>query len=277
VRVINISYQTTDENNTVATAEPRAIDFLFDGSTNLPGQSNIPANSIFPVQTENPQDNYVNLSQGIHTFSARLAPPATPNTPLFTNGASPLGEYIPKLFFTGDTYYTIIVGGVAPTTGMPNQNAFLPTLGPGADYPLVDDNTPPPKANGQYMARFRFVNAAVFGLNGSVDGSTTASLFITEGHNLPSQAEIALMRSSASATFRKARTSSSVNPYVNVLPGDYVITVTVAIGGARTIIAQLPVTLASGEVRSFILMNTGYASTPSPANHRLISVLDAKF
>ncbi len=160
---------------------------------------------------------------------------------------------------------------------MPGKDAFLPTLGPGADYPLLDDNTPPPKANGSYMSRFRFVNAAVFGLNGASDGTTTAALFLTSGHTLPPQSEIAAMRSSASAQFRKSRTSSAVNPYVNVLPGDYVVTITTVISSVRVILAQIPVTLAGGEVRSFILMNTKYAATPSPDNHRVISILDAKF
>jgi hypothetical protein len=61
--------------------------------------------------------------------------------------------------------------------------------------------------------------------------------------------------------------------YFNVAPGENVRT----IAAGATILAQLPVTFAAGEVRSFILPSTGYASSPGVGNHELTAVVDAKY
>jgi hypothetical protein len=275
VRIVNSAYQTTDDANTPSTAVPRAIDFLLDSSTTSPSALGIPGNSVFPVQTDG--DGYQELSQGLHTFLARFATPATPTTSLFTNGADPLGEFLPKLFFTGDTYYTIIISGVAPQTGLPDADAFLPNLGGfNVEYPLLDDNAPPPKdANGQYLSRFRLVNAAPFGPGGSANGAPTMYLYLTQG-TTPTAAELPALRISLRADYRM-QASSGYPKYANVPAGSYVVTIAEIVGSTRIIVAQQPVMLGAGEIHTMLVQNTAYADQPSTANHVLRVLLDAKY
>ena len=264
LRIINSTYQTTDEANTVSTAVPRAIDFLVDGSTEGAGVANIPANSVSPGD----EAGYRPLSQGLHTFTARLAAPATPNTSLFTNTLSPVGEWTPKMFFTGYTDYTLVVGGVAPTTGLPANSAFF---GSENYFPIIDDNSPPPRApSGERMARFRLVNAVPFAVGGAPTGPTVA-VFLTEGTTPPTAAQIVAMRPLTSAAFRQQS-----GLYINATAGTYVMSLTIVIG-TRTVVWQDEVELVGGEVRTILVQSTEYNTTPSSANLKVTSLLDAKY
>ncbi len=277
IRIVNSTYQTTDDENTAATAEPRAIDFLLDSSTSLLTSENILANSVFPAQGTDPAQNYKRFSQGVHTFTARLAAAFTPRTGFFTNTADPIGEFLPKLFFTGDTYYTLVVSGVAPKNGLPQQSAFLPdVLSSSVEFPLLDDNTRPPKGNDdKLMARVRVVNAVPFGANGVTTGASTMLVYFTQG-TAPTAADLLTQRAVIRADYRQ-QGSSSFPKYVNMNAGEYIVTIAITVGSNRVILVQQPITFASGEVNTLLMQNTGFAEQPSASNHKLTVLLDAKY
>ena len=266
LRVINSTYQTTDAANTVSTAVPRAIDFLVDSSTSGGGAANIPANGM--TEGGEHDNGYRQMDEGLHTFFARLASPATPQTSLFTNGGSPNAEWLPKMYFTGHTHYTLVIGGVAPTAGLPADSAFF---GAPEYFPIVDDVSPPPRGpNGTRLSRFRLVNAVPFAVGGAPTGPTVA-VFLTEGETPPTAAQIVALRPLTSAPFRQQSPL-----YVNVTPGTYVMSLTIVIG-TRTVVWQDVVELVGGEVRTILVQSTAYNTTPSSANLKVTSLLDAKY
>jgi hypothetical protein len=268
VRVVNTTFQLTAAG-TPDLAEPRAIDFLVDGSTTGAGAANIAPGTVSPAAPTSPQDGYRELSQGIHTFMARLSAPATPNTSLFTAGSDPILEFIPKLFFTGDTYYTIIVAGIAPQEAMPDAGSFINPDQFSFPFPLLDDNAPPPKQDGKRMARFRLVNAAPYAINGTTSGATI-SVLLTEGGTPPTAADVAALRVSGSAGYR------AQSAYTNAPEGTYY--VTIVTGSPRTVIAQQQVTFVSGEVATLLVQNTGPVDPVTPAaGFVLTKLVDAKF
>ena len=75
-----------------------------------------------------------------------------------------------------------------------------------------------------------------------------------------------------SATYRQQSAM-----YVNVTPGDYVVNITTGGAGSRRILAQEPVTFEPGDVRTVLVQNTAHAAVPSPANHKLTVLLDARY
>lgn len=264
LRIVNSTYQTTDAPNTVSTAVPRAIDFLVDGSTGGAGVANLAANSVSPGDT----GGYRTMEAGIHDFTARLAAPATPGTSLFTSTANPISEWTPRMYFTGDTYYTLVVGGVAPTEGLPARTAFF---GDASYFPIIDDVSPPPRSpDGKRMARFRLVNAVPFAVGGAPTGPTVA-VFLTEGETPPTAAQVVAMRPLTSAAFRQQS-----QLYINATAGTYVMSLTIVIG-TRTVVWQDVVELVGGEVRTILVQSTAYNTTPSAANLKVTSLLDAKY
>jgi hypothetical protein len=268
VRVVNSTFQLTAAG-TPDLAEPRAIDFLVDSSTTGAGAANIAPASVSPAPTGNPQDGYRELSQGIHTFLARLSAPATPNTSLFTAGSDPTLEFIPKLFFTGDTYYTIIVAGIAPQEAKPEAGSFIDPDLFSHPFPILDDNAPPPIRDGKRMARLRLVNAAPYSITGGTSGGTI-SFLLTEGDTPPTPAEVAALRVSGSATYRGQST------YTNAAEGTYY--VTLVSGSPRTVIAQQQVALASGQVLTFLVQNSGPVDPATPAaGYVMTKLVDATF
>jgi hypothetical protein len=82
---------------------------------------------------------------------------------------------------------------------------------------------------------------------------------------------VAALTASGSAPYRGA------SAYINADAGSYVLTLTVGTGATAKIVAQSAITLAAGEVRSYIVQSTGYAATPSPANSIVQSILDKKY
>jgi hypothetical protein len=261
LRIVNSTYQTTDATNTPSTAEPRAIDVMIDSSLASPGIAALAPNSVSNADNGNgyrPLPGY-----GLHTFTARLAAPATPNTSLYSNNANPRGEFLPKMYFTPNTHYTIIISGVAPTAGRPATDAFYVA----SAFAMVDDHSRPPTVDGTLLARFRLVNAAPFGAGGTTNGHSM-QMFLTEGTTPPTAAQLPLLAPmGGTASYRRS------SNYVDVKPGQYVLTVTTTTA-ARTILAQKVVTLGSGEVRTFLMQNSGFAAAPSDANHMLTELVD---
>lgn len=269
VRIINSVFQMTDDDGTLSLAAPRQIDFLFDNATTGAGAAAIPAIGVAPAPTTVAQSNYHDLSQGLHTFWARLAGGATPTTSLFTASSDPTLEFTPTLYFTGDTYYTFIVAGIAPRQGLPDAGSFIDPDQYDTPFPIIDDASHPPKRDGKYLARFRLVNAAPFALDGSTPG-VTQSIILTSGTTPPTLTQVLALRVSGSAVYR----TQSV--YSNAAEGPYV--VTIVAGSPRQIIAQMPITLASGEVVTFLVQNTGPVDPASPASaFKLTTLVDQQF
>ena len=263
-RVVNSVFQL-DATGALASAQPREIDVLIDGAERL-GVMNVPANSVTGIDGS-PQ--IIELGEGVHSWSPRIAAPATPNTPLYSNNADPRGEYVPRLYLTPNTQYTLVVAGIAPATGRPDPGTFF-VFDFQNKVPLIDDLDPPPLVNGQRVARFRLVNAAPFAAGGS--NGTTIGLQLTEGSTPPSLATINTLNSVTSATYRQQSAT-----YVNVTPGDYVVNVTTGGAGARRILQQQAVTFEPGQVRTVLIQNTAYAAVPGPANHKLTVLVDAEY
>jgi hypothetical protein len=171
------------------------------------------------------------------------------------------------MYFTPNTHYTLIVGGVAPTEGRPAPNTFYVN-----DFfnvmPMVDDLSRPPAANGQRLARFRMVNAAPFGTGGT-SGQILLG-YLTNGSTPPTPQDLLIVASTMNADYR----AQSV--YVNATAGTYVFTVTTNTN-PRIIVAQEVVNLAPGDVRTFLLQNTGYTTTSSATSHKMSNLLDAKY
>jgi hypothetical protein len=261
LRIVNSTFQTTDAASTVSTAEPRAIDVLIDSSLATPGVAALAPNSVSGSEDGTGYRPFP--GHGLHTFVARLAAPATPNTSLYSNNANPRGEFLPRMYFTPNTHYTIIVSGVAPTEGRPATDMFYVA----STFAMVDDLSRPPTVNGTLLSRFRLVNAAPFGGGASTSGQSVQA-FITEGATPPTAAELGLL-APAGGTVSYRRQST----YVDVKPGQYVITVTTT-AAARPVLAQRVVNLGAGEVRTFLLQNTAYAATASTANHQLTELVD---
>ena len=263
-RIVNSVWQL-DATEAIASAQPRAIDVWIDGSSDL-GVINVPANSVTGIDGA---PEHVTLENGVHSWSPRLSAPASPTTPLYSDNLEPRGEYVPRLYMTPNTQYTLVVAGIAPATGRPDPGTFF-VYDFSNKVPLIDDLDPPPVRNGERLARFRLVNAAPFVTGGTNGG--TVGLQLTEGSTPPTLATINTLQSITSATYRQ---QSSL--YVNVSPGDYVVNVTTGGPGGRRILQQESVTFASGQVITILLQNSAYAATPGPANHKLSILVDAEY
>ena len=271
VRVVNSVWQL-DSTGALSSAQPRAIDVYFDGSPDF-GVVNVPPNSV--TGTDGAPD-HVQLSEGVHAWSPRLSSPATPTTSLYSNTATPRGEFEPKLYFTPSTQYTLVVAGVAPATGRPDPGAFFVPTDFSNRMPLVEDLDPPPVTNGQRMARFRLVNAAPFAAGGST--GATIGMQLTEGSTPPTLAEINVLQSITSATYRQQSSlTQALAYYLTVAPGDYVVNVTTGGPGGRRILQQQAVTFEPGQVLTILVQNTAYAAVPGPANHKITVLVDAEY
>jgi hypothetical protein len=271
IRIVNSVWQL-DASGTPASAQPRAIDVRFDGSSEI-GVMNVPANSITGIDGS-PED--VQIDEGVHFWTPSLAAPATPSTSLYSNTADPRGDLEARMYLTPNTQYTLIVSGVAPATGRPEPGAFF-VYDFSNKMPLVDDLDPPPVVNGERLARFRLVNAAPFAAGGTT--GATIGLQLTEGSTPPSLATINTLVSITSAAYRQqSYTSGSSTPQmVTVTPGDYVVNLTTGGAGARRILQQVPITFESGQVLTFVVQNTAYAAVPGPSNHKVTVLLEAQY
>jgi hypothetical protein len=260
LRIVNSAFQYTDATNTAANTVARAIDVLVDSATTSPGATSIPPVSVLGASPDG--TGYVTLPASIHSFVARLAGQTSQSSQLYTNTTNNQ-PYLPKQYLAPQMPYTLIVAGIAPVTAPPGtpQQATPSTAFPFAA--IVGDPFPPQKIDGAYQARFRVINAAPFA-TASGAGATILA-YLTPGSTPP--ATTAGLTALGGALYRNG------SAYFNVAPGEDVLT----IAAGTTILAQIPVTFAAGEVRSFILQSTGYASSPGVGNHRVTAVVDAKF
>jgi len=258
VRIVNSAFQFTDAASTPTKAVPAADDVLIDSVAGTPSAMALPSGTVY-LQSDT--SRYVHIGSGAHAFFARLAGQSQVTAALFTN-ANNL-PYIPHQFVPAEIPYTMIISGIAPVTAAPGTSQALM---PSAAFPFVmlpDDPFPPAQTGGAYQVRFRLINAAPFAA--ATGNGATVSLYLTQGLTPP--ASVTGLTKLGDALYRNG------SAYFNQPAGPYVVTVTVG----TAIIAQLPLTMTGGEVRTFVLQSTTAAATPSIANHRLTSLLDANY
>lgn len=242
IRVINA---VTNLDTTTAAGDK--IDVLMDSSTTLEGGQGITVNTATP---------YTEIPAGVHSFVARIAGFIPPRETLFTDATSI--PYLPKQYLTPATNYTFLATGIYPKTGVLPGGAIAPTI-------ILDDPFAPPFANGKYQTRFKFINAAPYA-SGPTGVGATVLLYVTPG--VSALSSVSGLRSQADAQYRRA------SIYVNVTDGTYVLTFAVGL----KVVASIPVTLNAGEVRTFVLLNTGPGvapTDPSPRNHAVLNLIDA--
>ena len=245
VRIVNSVYQ-----GTAATAVPLSIDYLIDAAST---SSALTGNSI---SAGSDPGGYREVAVGVHTLVARIEGKSSRTDSLYS---TPTGSpWVPRLYLTANTHYTIVVSGLVPSGGVAFNNS-VPFVA------LVDDPFPPIMVNGSLQARFRVINAAPFA---AVSGNgATVNVFVTPGATPP--AVLTTLTALTTANYRNA------SAYLNIDPGTY--TLTLAVVGAGTILSQSTVTFTAGEVRSFILQSTGPRSPVGAANNTVTPILDRQY
>jgi len=257
-RIINSVFNYTDATSTASKTAPSAIDVLIDSSSTKPGVTAMPGNSIVPAG----DPGYEPLSPEVHSFVARLSGDTGPTSTFFTNTTDSL-PYLPRQVFTSATPYTMVVAGLVPVPAAPGApHTRVPA--PAVPFTvLIGDPFPPPKVDGAYQARFVVINAAPF--TSTTGNGATLSAYLTPGNVPPST--VTGLTTLGGALYRRA------SNYFNADPGTY--TLTLAAGSK--IVAHSAITLAAGEVRSYVVQSTGYAAVPSPANSFITSFLENKY
>jgi hypothetical protein len=258
LRIINSVFQYTDATSTASKTAPVAIDVMIDSSTAAPGVAAMPANSLFPTGAS----VFESLNPAVHTFVARLAGDTGPTSSFYTNVSDSL-PYLPHQYFTSATPYTLVVAGivpVSPASGAPHTRVPAPAVPFSV---ITDDPFQPPQVNGVYQARFVVINAAPFT---SVTGlGATLLIYLTPGSVAPTT--VTGLTSSGGVLYRGA------SAYLNADAGSYTLTFAVS----SKIVAQTAITLAAGEVRTYVVQSTGYAAVPSPANSFVQALLDHQY
>lgn len=258
VRIVSSAFQFSDAASTPAKAAPVAIDVLIDSIDGPPSALALPSGSIF---LQGDTSRYLRIQSGAHAFFARLAGQSRVTAALFTN-ANNL-PYVPHQFLPAEIPYTLIIAGIAPVTAAPGATQALT---PSTAFPFVmipDDPFAPAQTSGTYQVRFRLINAAPFAA--ATGNGATVSLYLTPGLTPP--ASVTGLTKLGDALYRNG------SAYFNQPAGPYVATV----AAGSVILAQVPLTMAAGEVRTFVLQSTAASATPGVANHRLTSLLDAKY
>lgn len=257
-RIINSVFNYTDATSNASRTAPSAIDILIDSSSAKPGVMAMPGNSIVPAS----DPGYEPLSPAVHTFVARLSGDTGPTSTFFTNTTDSL-PYLPRQVFTSATPYTMVVAGIVP---VPAAAGAPHTRVPATSVPFTvftGDPFPPPKVGSAYQARFVIVNAAPF-TTVSGNGATLLA-YLTPGDVAPTT--VTGLTALGGMLYRRS------SNYFNADVGTYTLTLT----ASSKIVAHATVTLAAGEVRTYVVQSTGYAAVPSPSNSIVTSFLDNKY
>lgn len=259
LRIINSVFHYTDATSTASKTAPVAIDVLIDSSTTAPGMAAISANSVLPAAGA---ATYEPLNPAVHTFVARLAGDTGPTSSFYTALTDSL-PYLPHQYVTSGTPYTLVVAGIVPVSPAAGA-AHTRVPAPAVPFTVItNDPFPPPQANGVYQARFVVINAAPFT---SVTGlGSTLLIYLTPGTVAPTT--VTGLTSSGGVLYRSA------SQYINADAGPYTLT----LAASSKIVTQTAITLAAGEVRSYVVLSTGYAAVPSPTNSVIRSLLDHQY
>jgi hypothetical protein len=246
LRIVNSVFQ----GPAVTTATPVAVDVLVDSSISGAGVSGLTAPSLSAgaASGQGAGDHagaaalftaagYRDLPTGVHSFVGRV----TGTTTSFFRTAD--GEYLPKQYLLPFPY-TFILAGVVPDTTPADPGAVPWAM-------IVDDPFAPPTDS----ARVQLINAAPMAdtTGGGQGSDITATLDDGAGGVF-----------SATASYRHT------SGYVNPAPGTYTLT----LASGSFVLYTGTVTLAKGEVRTFIVQSTAYAAVPGPGNTKVTNLRD---
>ena len=245
VRVVNSVFQGSG----TASAVPVAVDVLIDSSMSGAGLSALAAASISPGSgtdagagahggTTNlfPAAGYRDFPSGLHSFVARVS--GTTGS-FFETGS---GEYLPKQYMLPFPY-TFVLAGV-DSTNPPDPSAVPWAM-------IADDPFAPPADS----ARLQLINAAPMADTTGAGQGTDITATFDDG---------------AGGVFSGTASYRGSSGYINPAPGTYALTL---MSGSFTLYTG-SVTLAKGDVRSFIVQSTAYAAVPGPGNTKITNLLD---
>jgi hypothetical protein len=256
LRIVNSVFQ----GDSARVAVPIAVDVLVDSSMSGAGVSGLAALALSPGSASDQgagahagagalftAAGYRDLHSGVHSFAAHANAASGPGTSVFRapDGTS---EYLPKQFLMPYPY-TLILAGTARADGTaPDSVSRL-------QWAMIADDPFPPPADpaGGLTARVQVINAAPMAAAPGGGTDITAAFVDAAGDTL-----------TATASYRAS------SGYINPPAGTYTLTLTTGSGMLYT----GSVTLAKGEVRSFIVQSTAYAATPGPGNTKITNLLD---
>ena len=259
MRIVNSVFQGAG----VTTAVPVAIDVLIDSAMSGAGLGSLAGPSLSPGAATGQgagthagtaalftAAGYRDLASGIHSFVARVS---GTTASFFRTDA---GEFLPKQYVL-PVPYTFILAGVDTTT--PPDPSAVP-------WAMVTDDPfrPPADPAGGLTARVQLINAAPMAdPKGNGQGTDITATFAgAAGDTL-----------TATAPYR------GTSGYVNPPAGSYTLTLTSTLATSDTTSTTFTlysgtVTLAKGEVRTFLVQSTAYAATPGPGNTKVTNLLD---
>ena len=272
LRIVNSAFQ----GESAQVAAPVAVDLLVDSSLSGAGMADLAALSVSSGAASGQgagghsgaaalftAAGYRDLPSGVHSFVARASGATAPGTSVF-RAADGTSEYLPREYVVPFPYTLILAGtvradGTAPDSVSRLQWAMIP-----------DDPFPPPAdAAGGLTARVQVINAAPM-----ADPSRALTDTTPEGKRIPGGggADVtATWDDGAGGTFAATAPYRASSGFVNPPAGTYTLTLTV---NDTLVIYSGSVTLAKGEVRTFIVQSTAYAATPGPGNTKVTNLLD---
>jgi hypothetical protein len=242
VRVVNSVFQGAN----AASAVPVAVDVLVDSSMTGAGLSDLAALALSPGTASGQGAGTHAGAEALFTAAGYRDLPTgmhsfvarvTGTTASFFR--TDAGEYLPRQYMLPFPY-TFVLAGV-DTTSPPDPAAVPWAM-------IADDPFTPPTDS----ARVQLINAAPMA-DPSGQGTDITATFDGAGGVF-----------SATASYRAS--SGNINP----APGSYTLTLTTASDTLYT----GTVSLATGEVRTFIVQSTAYAATPGPGNTKVTNLLD---
>lgn len=252
LRIVNSVFQGA----TAATAVSVSIDVLVDSSTSAPGS----VIGLVPISitagtagAQGPNAGYTALPATVHSFVAKVSGAANPT--LYTSTATT--TYLPRQALTPFPF-TLVVAGIAPVSGL-NPPTAVPYV------MLTDDPFKPPVDTFSHTgltARVQVINAAPYADPNGAGAGAKISFTFAGMHPV-----------NGSANYRAS------SGYLNPPAGSYTLMLTVTSGTGSTAVTYTlynqPVTLAAGEVRTFVVQSTGYAAKPSAVNTKVTTILDS--
>ncbi len=231
-------------NLNTTTTPGNSIDFYFDSTTSGAGVAGLQLHGV---------RDYVEVPIGLHTYFAELSSGPAPKTNLFRT--------VLRQYFTPAPGITAVIVGVNPAAGIPVAGAITAAV-------VNDDLFTPRTVNGVLQTRIRIINAAPYSVATGL--GTLVNLYISPG-------SVPLTTIAGTAPQLTNISYRAPSSYLNLGAGEYVVTIATTAG---IVLRSDPVRLTAGNVRTFILVNTGPvagSAIPGPANHGVLTLIDADF
>ncbi|HWC74735.1 MAG TPA: hypothetical protein VG454_12440, partial [Gemmatimonadales bacterium] len=158
-------------------------------------------------------------------------------------------EYLLKKFLLPFPY-TLVLAGVVPPDSIAPADSAVP-------WAMIADDpfTPPADPAGGLTARVQVINAAPMADTTGLAQGTKLTAIFDNGAGLADTVKASYRASSG---------------FVNPPAGTYTLTLL----SGSFVYYTASVTLAKGEVRTFIVQSTAYAAIPGPANTKVTNLLD---